>query len=136
MAAAEDGLFPRIFAVRNKHNVPVWGIIITSLLISLLLVLSSSMNLIKQFEIFILSATTMQVIPYLYTSVAEIIYMRRHKKTVEHFKVHIFIATVGTLFSLWAIMGAGQQIVYFVMLFILISIPLYAIVLFQKKQKE
>jgi basic amino acid/polyamine antiporter, APA family len=135
MAAAEDGLFPRIFAVRNKHNVPVWAIIITSVIISLLLILSSSMNVIKQFEIFILSATTMQVIPYLYTSVAEAIYMVRHRKMAEHFKVHIFIATVGTLFSLWAVMGAGQQVVYFVMLFILISIPLYAIVLFQRKQK-
>ena len=135
MAAADDGLFPKVFAVRNKHNVPVWGIIITSLLISLLLILSSSMNVIKQFEIFILSATTMQVIPYLYTSVAEIIYMVQHKKVAEHFKVHIFIACVGALFSLWAVMGAGPLVVYFVMLFILISIPLYAIVLFQKKPK-
>ena len=134
MAAAEDGLFPKIFAVRNKHNVPTWGIIITTLIISLLLIISSSMDVIKQFEIFILSATTMQVIPYLYTSVAEIIYMMRHRKMAEHFKIHIFIATVGTLFSLWAVMGAGQQVVYFVMLFILISIPLYAIVLFQKNK--
>ena len=136
MAAAENGLFPSIFAVRNKHNVPAWGIIITTIIISLLLILSSSMDVIKQFEIFILSATTMQAIPYLYTSVAEIIYMRKHKKTVEHFKVHIFIATVGTLFSLWAIMGAGWQIIYFVMVFIFISIPLYAVVLFQKRQKR
>jgi len=133
MAAAEDGLFPRIFAVRNKHNVPVWGIIITTLIISLLLILSSSMDIIKQFEVFILSATTMQVIPYLYTCVAEIIYMIKHKKMAEHFKVHIFIATIGSLFSLWAVMGAGQQIVYFVMLFMLISIPLYALVIYQKK---
>ena len=93
------------------------------------------MNVIKQFEIFILSATTMQVIPYLYTSVAEAIYMVRNRKMAEHFKVHVFIATIGALFSLWAVMGAGQQVVYFVMLFILISIPLYAIVLFQRKQK-
>jgi len=136
MAAAKDGLFPQIFAKKNKHGVPAWGIVITTLFISLILILTSTMDLIKQFEIFILSATTMQVIPYLYTSVAEIIYMLRHKKMAANFKTHIFIASVGSIFSIWAVMGAGAEVVYFVMLFILISIPLYAIVLYQKQKRE
>jgi basic amino acid/polyamine antiporter, APA family len=136
MAAANDGLFPGLFAVKNRYGVPVWGIIITTIIISFLLIISSSMNIIKQFEVFILAATTMQVIPYLYTSVAEFIYMIRHRKIAAHFKAHIFIAIIGTLFSFWAIVGSGYKIVYFVMLFILMSIPLYAIVVCQRKYKH
>ena len=136
MAAAKDNLFPKIFAVKNKHGVPVWGIIITTIIISALLILSSSMNLIEQFEILILSATIMQIIPYLYTAVAEIVYMVRHKKTAAHFKTHIFIATIGALFCAWAIMGAGKTILLFVVLFILISIPLYLLVVQQKRRIE
>ena len=56
MDAAEDKLFPRFFAKRNKHDVPVQGMIFTSILVTGLLLLTSSPDLIKQFDFIILLA--------------------------------------------------------------------------------
>ena len=136
MAAANDELFPKIFAKKNKYGVPAWGIIITSIIISFLLILSASEGVIKQFEILILAATTMQVIPYIYTTLAELAYMIRHKKTAANFKTHVFIAVIGTIFSCYALIGAGTKILLIVAFFVILSVPLYLLLFFQKRRKR
>ena len=135
MAAGDDGLFPAVFKKRNKFGVPAYGIIITTVLVSILLIITSSLNLIKQFEIFILSATSLVVIPYLYTSCAEVIYLARNKKTGTHFKINLTIAIIGGIFSLFALFSAGKEIIFYVMIFLMLSIPLYTIILCGKKKK-
>lgn len=47
MAAAKDNLFPKIFAKRNHRQVPAMGLMIASILITLLLLLTLSNSLIK-----------------------------------------------------------------------------------------
>ena len=50
MAAADDHLFLKIFGHRNSKGVPSYGLIITAVLISLLLVLTISPDLVKQYQ--------------------------------------------------------------------------------------
>lgn len=56
MAAADDQLFPKIFARRNRHQVPTYGMMITSVLISIILLLTINKSLVKHFELMILIA--------------------------------------------------------------------------------
>lgn len=136
MAAAHDSLFPSIFGIKNKYDVPVYGIIITTSLVSLLLILTSSLELIEQFEVFILSATTLVVIPYMFTSFAELIHLFKNKRITKHFWTNFIIAIIGGVFSLFACMSAGKDVLFFVMLFLMLSIPLYAIVLCGRHLKQ
>jgi len=136
MAAAHDNMFPKVFGYLNKHGVPMWGIIITSSFASLLLYLTSSLTLMNQFELFILAATTMAVIPYLYTSIAQIIYVNRNKGSLKGVKKSTFVAVIGGAFSLFAIISTSHEVIYIVMILLLISIPLYAVVKVQKNKKN
>lgn len=123
MAAAGDGLFLKIFGKKNKHDIPAWGIIITSVFITILLLLTMSKDLVKQFQEIILMATLANLIPYLYTPVSEIILFVRRKVSMK--KSTIFVAIVTILYSLWAIAGAGMDTLALSAMLIMASIPLY-----------
>lgn len=124
MAAAKDGLFPKIFQKENKKGVPFFGLIITSVLITLLLLLTISSDLVNQFKIIILMATLANLIPYLYTPVVEILITR--EKKVSSFV--LVTAILGLVYSFWAILGAGQEILAYGSLLLLSSIPFYIFV--------
>jgi len=122
MAAAKDGLFPKVFEKLNSKGVPAFGLIITSLLISILLFLTISPNLVAQFQIIILTATLANLIPYLYTPVVEIMIMKKKKKW--QYTV-LITAILGILYSFWAILGAGQEILMCGAVLVFSSVPLY-----------
>ncbi|HAZ16211.1 MAG TPA: amino acid permease [Parachlamydiales bacterium] len=123
MAAADDQLFLKIFSRLNKRGVPALGLIITSFLISLLLLLTISPDLVKQFQVLILLATFTSLVPYLYTPVSEILLLREEKGRLE--KGTVCIAVVAMLYALWALVGSGTEILSYGALVLLVSIPLY-----------
>lgn len=132
MAAADDNLFPKIFAKRNKANVPAWGLIITSILMSILLLLTSSPDLVHEFKILILMAILATVIPYLYTTVAEIIVIKRQKTTKN--KLHTVLAILASIYAFWIIFSSGMEIIFYGSIIFFISIPLYALVSLKNKR--
>jgi APA family basic amino acid/polyamine antiporter len=123
MAAAKDGLFLKVFGRINKHGVPGFGVVITSVFISLLLFFTISPDLVNQFKTIILIATLANLIPYLYTPVAELI--------IKNFclsKREFAIALLAIIYSFWAISGAGQDVLALGALLVMSSIPLYLFV--------
>lgn len=131
MAAADDKLFPAIFAKRNKAGVPVWGLVITSSLLSILLLLTASPQLIKQFEFIILLAVLASLIPYFYTAIAEIILVKN--LTMPHKKLHILIALTASVYAFWALFSSGTDIVFYGSMLVYSSLPIYALVAWQKR---
>ncbi|MBP9528887.1 MAG: amino acid permease, partial [Laribacter sp.] len=79
LAAARDGLFPRQFARLNGNRVPAWGLVVSSSLMTLLLVLnySGSKGMVEIFNFIILLATMTTLLPYAFTAVAELMFMAR-----------------------------------------------------------
>lgn len=126
MAAAEDQLFLKIFSKKNKHGVPTYGLVFTSVLITLLLLLTSSPDLIEQYKLIILIATLATLISYFYTPISEIILIKR--KELPASKTAIFGSAVAIAYSFWAIVGSGTDVLAYGALLILISIPLYIFV--------
>ena len=123
MAASRDRLFPKIFGYKNKSGIPSYGVIVTSVLITLLLLLTVSPNLVKQFETIILIATFANLIPYLYTPVAEVI-LRNFNMSKKEWLIGI----LAIVYSFWAIFGAGKDVLSFGALLVMASIPLYLFV--------
>lgn len=127
LATARDRLFPKIFAVTRKNGAPVFGLIISSILVSLLLLFRYNSSLIDEFNFIILLATLTALIPYIYTSLAEVILLMRQPEKADR-KILCkagFIAAVAFIYSFWAIVGAGAEVVYYGMLLYFTGVPVY-----------
>lgn len=123
MAAADDKLFMKVFSRKNKNGVPVFGVIFTSIIISIFLILTASPDLVNQYKLVILMATLTGLISYLYTPVSELL---MHKQRVFSLsKKSIACAVIAIVYSLWAIMGAGSDVLTVTCFLLLASIPLY-----------
>jgi len=127
MAAARDGLFPRAFVLQSKSGSPVYGLIISSLLITVLLFLTLREELVKQFTFIILLATFSSLIPYFFTTMAELmlLFKRRDQFSLKRLTISITIAIIAGLYVFWTIIGAGKDIVYYGVLLMLTGVPVY-----------
>ncbi len=124
-AAADDGMFPTVFARLNRHGVPGRGLVIVGVLMTIVLFATMSPTLAGQFNRIIDLAVILAVVPYIYASVAvvKVIYDRRlPARTFQTFK-WIAIAAVG--YCLWAVVGGDPKTVVNAMVALLLSVPLY-----------
>src|SRR5215203_5651481 len=69
-AAADDGMFPRVFARVNRHGVPRQGLIIVSILMTVMLFATMSPTVAEQFNHIVDLAVIMIIVPYIYSAVA------------------------------------------------------------------
>jgi APA family basic amino acid/polyamine antiporter len=106
-------------------------------LITLLLFMTTSNNLIKQFQTVILIATLATLIPYLYTTISSIILALKHKrKPTYHLWKHISISLFAGLFSCWAIFSSGEETIKYGCIILISTLPLYAWQRYQKRAHE
>lgn len=133
MAAAQDKLFPKIFAKCNKHDVPAAGLIISSALTTVLLILISSFKLIEQFQLLILIASVTSLSSYFYTAVSEMIILPKQSNIVPWKKCfHLIIAFLAAIYSFWTMFGAGRDIIFYVAMLIFTSFPMYGLLKYKK----
>lgn len=127
MAAAQDGLFPKVFGVTTRKGIPAIGLLISSALISILLVMSQSDNLVEQFTFIILLATLAVMIPYAYCTIGEMIIFVRHRERFNGRRMlkASIMSILAFAYVLWAIAGAGAQVVYYGMILLFAGTPLY-----------
>lgn len=127
LAAARDKLFPEKFASTSKNDIPIFGLIVSSILINILLAMSFNQNLVSQFTLIILLATLANIIPYFYTCMAEIIILLKQKEKYPQRKLakHIWIACLAFIFTAWAIIGSGATIIFYGAILIFSSAPIY-----------
>ena len=138
LAAAKDNLFPKRFAKVSKSRSPVFGILFSSVLITLLLYLNFNKALVDQFTFIISLATLAAIIAYLYTSVAEFVIYIKHPDKVEKATVvkTLTIAGLAFIYTFWATISAGQEIVFYGALLMFTSIPIYGWMEWQKYRKK
>ncbi|HPW64319.1 MAG TPA: amino acid permease [Cyclobacteriaceae bacterium] len=123
MAAARDHLFPRIFAKENKNGTPAFAIIISSVLISVLMSLNFTRTLADTYTFMVLLTTLTVLVPYLFSIISFVMMANRHNN-LTGFK--LFIAVLAFLYSMWAIIGAGEETVYWGFVLLMAGLPFYA----------
>ena len=137
MAIADDNLFFKIFAKRNKFNVPAWGLFICFVLLEAMLWLTSSLNLVSQFELAALVAATACLFVYFNVGISEIIWLIHHDGLQStSSKVHAFVALLASTYSIWAFYGSGAEMVFSVMLLLMSGTFFYMLVLLKNKPKK
>lgn len=129
LAAARDGLFPAVFGKLSSRGTPVAGLVISSLLATALMALNFTASLVDQFTFIILLATLSVLVPYLFSSVSElVIFVRdRERFSGERLAGASFVAILATAYSIWAIVGSGGRTVLWGLVLLMAGVPIFLI---------
>jgi APA family basic amino acid/polyamine antiporter len=124
-AISLDGLFPRVFQIINNRGVPVWGLVIGGLLSSVLLLMNYSDGLVAQFKFVILLSTICTLVPYLF-SVASYVGISLEKRLQGKQRIRVYLlGGLAFAFSIWAVYGAGEEVVFLGFILLMLSTPFY-----------
>lgn len=135
-AISKDKLFPPIFGKENKRGVPALGIILSSILISVLMIMNYSKGLVKAFEFTLLLASMTALIAYLFTSASYVVVSIREQGFTKETYLRLVIATLAFIFSIWAIAGSGTEIVYWGFIILMAGLPIYVWMLAKKTTQK
>jgi APA family basic amino acid/polyamine antiporter len=120
-AAAEDGVFPKIFARKNRHGMPTAGLMISSVLVSIMVALNFTENFVSTFQFILLLSTLMALLPYLFTASAFLLLLLRGEKNI----LKITLTVLAIIFVAWAIIGSGAESIYWGLALLVAGIPGY-----------
>ena len=124
-AAADDGMFPRIFARLNGHGVPGYGLVIVGVLMTIVLFATMSPTLADQFNHIVNLAVMLIIVPYVYAAVSVVKVIHDHHLPHSTFLTYKWIALAAVVYCLWAVIGGEPRTVVGAMVALLISVPLY-----------
>ena len=124
-AAADDGMFPKAFARLNRHGVPGRGLVIVSILMTIVLFATMSPTIAGQFNTIINLAVILVVVPYIYASAAVVKVVYDHKVSPRTFQLFKWVAFVAVLYCLGTVWGGDPPTVVHAMVALLVTVPLY-----------
>jgi basic amino acid/polyamine antiporter, APA family len=127
LALATDGLFPKVFSRVSGNGTPVIGLVISSVLVTLLVAANYTRSLVQLFTFSILLATLSCLVPYLFSSLAEWTLLRQEREASGGARKTgpVLVAIFAFLYSFWAIAGSGQEAVYWGFLLLMGGVPVY-----------
>ena len=120
LAAAKDDLFPKLFGKLNGNGMPLAGLVFSSVLVSVLMLMNFSKGLIKAFEFMILLSTLTCLVPYLFSTATHVLFSLRSGE-----KWNWIWGSLAFVFSMWAIVGCGEEVVFYGFLVLMLGIPFY-----------
>ncbi len=137
-AAARDGVFPSVLGRTSRRGTPAVALVVSSVLVTGLMLMNSSEGLVDQFTFVILLATLTALLPYAICALAELmIYARdRERFAGKRLTGAVITALLGFAYALWAIAGAGAEIVYWGLLLLLAGLPMYVWVVWRRGAED
>jgi len=135
MATAKDGMFPKIFKRENKNGAPYLGLIIGSVLTSIVMLLNFTKGLVDQFTFVVNLVVFTALIPYLFVAAAYIVVLIDKKLHLNSAFKTFTLGALGFGYSFWAIFGSGSDIVFYGFLLLIGGIPFYVLMQWNKRKK-
>jgi APA family basic amino acid/polyamine antiporter len=124
---AKNGVFPRIFARDSARFTPTFALLFSSGLVSVLIVMNYQKSMVSVFTFMILLSTTACLVLYLLCSLALLrLQWTGHMPAPRGRSAALaIVGVIATVFSLWAIVGAGREAVLWGALLLVLGVPLY-----------
>jgi APA family basic amino acid/polyamine antiporter len=128
-AMARDGVFPRAFGRESARRTPVFAFVTTSVLVTLLVLANSQGTMAQVFKLFVLVATSANLVAYLMCALALLVLMRRGALGEARGGTPglAMAGALGALYSLWAIAGAGWEATGWGAALLAAGLPVYAL---------
>jgi APA family basic amino acid/polyamine antiporter len=124
-AVALDGVFPAVFARLSRNGRPAFGILVSAAFATVLIALNANQGLVSIFTFVILLSTLGTLLPYALTALAGLLMRDAEGQRVTRTRGAIVVAVLAFAFSIWAIAGAGTDVVYWGFLLMLAGVPVY-----------
>ncbi|XOC77443.1 putrescine-ornithine antiporter [Haemophilus influenzae] len=127
-SSAEEGYFPAFFKKVTSKDAPVVGMITITALQTLLSLMTISPSLNKQFNVLVDLAVVTNVIPYLLSMAALAVLLKEENVAPQKYKTTVFVAFIGSLYSIYALYAAGEQAMLYGSIVTFIGWTLYGFV--------
>jgi len=127
LAPARDGLFPKAFARLSKRGTPVFGLVLSSCLATVLVAMNYTRGLVDLFEFAALLATVTVLLSYLGASAAQILFIRRDPGRFggKGVRLAVLLSILAFVYSCWAVVGAGWGPVFWGCVLLTAGVPIY-----------
>lgn len=132
-AAAEDKIFPSFFAKTSARGTPVRTLLTTGVIMSIVLWMNYDKSLVNQFTFLVTLAILAALTAYLFSIVSEIFLDLKEKKPLSLGSMLLSLAAL--LYTIWAIIGAGQEVFIYGSLLFFASSPLFILVRWRYHKK-
>ncbi len=128
--AADDNLFPSLFSKTNKNGVSISGLVLGSLIMTVIFLMGQSKGFVERVEQITLLGTYATIVPYLYCVVAAFILAVNKGGTgaVKKVKAIGVVSVMSFFYVTWIIIGSGCEVVYLGSIALMMSIPFYFLV--------
>lgn len=121
MAAAADGLFPRVFGQLSSRGTPVRGMVVAGIMSSVIVATNYSKGLVDLFTFIILLSTLSALVPYVFCSLAVWIMPGQPAPRGPAAATSV----LAFVYAMFAIYGAGADTVLYGFLCLLAGLPVY-----------
>lgn len=135
-SSAEEGYFPAFFKKITSKDAPVVGMITITALQTLLSLMTISPSLNKQFNVLVDLAVVTNVIPYLLSMAALAVLLKSENVAPQKYKTTVFVAFIGSLYSIYALYAAGEQAMLYGSIVTFIGWTLYGFVSYKFDLKK
>lgn len=119
-AMAADKLAPRWLATLSKHGTPHLGLLLSSALGVVLLVLTNTRGLMGSFQFMLTIATSLGLFYYVVVSLAEL----RHSARASAL-AGVIASIIGIAYSIFAAFGSGLEVLLWCIALMATGVPLY-----------
>jgi APA family basic amino acid/polyamine antiporter len=113
----------------------VFGLVVSSLIATVLIAMNYTRGLVGAFTFLILLATLATLIPYVFSSMTDLLVTIRERSTGGFLRVlrPVSIASLAFAYSLWAVIGSGRDTVYWGFLLLLAGLPVYVMMVWRRQ---
>jgi len=134
-AAADDGLFPGIFAKVNKRGVPSLGLVIVAALMSAQVLATMSPTASQQFGKIASISVILTLLPYIYSCIA--VKVLGYGK-MPHGQYSFFVAAglAGAVYCMVALVGSDGEQTRWSLIFVIATIVFYSVSITRKRDLE
>ena len=125
LGVAKDGLFPKAFARVNKNLSPTFGIVVSSVIATVLVLLNQSKGLSGIYRYMVLLTTVLNLVAYIFSIAAFALFTAEKKYGLKPSLTNVILSIVAFGFSIWMIIGSGETAVMAGFIGLLAGIPVY-----------
>ena len=120
----------------GKGQTPVFGLVVSSLLLSGLMLMNYNSSLVDQFNQVLLLATLTTLVPYAFSAAAQLqmLFQDRELFNPRHLARDAAIAALAFGYAFWMMWGAGEEIIAKGFLLLTAGIPVYVFLKWRQRR--